>query len=157
MVSGDLGDGLGRHLDVRTLDGGVHGLPATQQGVAAESDDDEHQLDPCSACAAPVEEPQDEGDQERLRGVHAVLGLVEDDGLRPVDDVGGDLLAAVGGQAVHEHGVGEASAITAALTWYGCEGLGAGRLLVVAVAHREPDVGVDGVGVRPPRAAGRGS
>ena len=42
VVPCDLGDGLGGHLDVGPLDGGVHGLAPTQQGVAAEGDDDEH-------------------------------------------------------------------------------------------------------------------
>ena len=35
-------------------------------------------------------------------GVHAVGGLLEDDALRPVDHLVGDLLAAVGRQTVHE-------------------------------------------------------
>src|SRR5882724_9102666 len=39
---------------------------------------------------------------QRLLGVQPVLGLVPDHALRPVDHLGGDLLAAVRGQAVHE-------------------------------------------------------
>ena len=35
-----------------------------------------------------------------------VFRLVKHDGLRPVDHVGGHLFAAVGGEAVHEYGVG---------------------------------------------------
>ena len=44
----------------------------------------------------------DELDEERLLRVEPVLRLVEDDGLGPVDDVGGLLLAADGREAVHE-------------------------------------------------------
>src|ERR1051326_8086973 len=47
---------------------------------------------------------EDEGQQGHLRP-QAVLGLVEDDRARAVDDAVRHLLAAVGGQAVHEHGV----------------------------------------------------
>ena len=63
-----------------------------------------------------------------------------------VDDVGGDLLAPVGGQAVHEDGGRAASAISASLTWYGAKRLGACGPSLGVVAHREPDVRVDGVG-----------
>ena len=38
--------------------------------------------------------------------VHAVFGLVEDDGLRAVEDCVGDFGAAVCGEAVHEDGGG---------------------------------------------------
>ena len=44
--------------------------------------------------------------QQRLLRVQAVLGLVPHDALRPVDDVGADLLAPVGGQAVQHDRVG---------------------------------------------------
>ena len=44
-------------------------------------------------------------DHDRLLHVQPVLRLVEHHRLRPVDDLVGDLLAAVGGQAVHEEGV----------------------------------------------------
>ena len=43
--------------------------------------------------------------QDALLGVQAVLGLVEDDRLRPVHDLVRDLLAAMGRQAMHEDGV----------------------------------------------------
>src|SRR6056297_2531162 len=39
---------------------------------------------------------------DRLLRVQAVLGLVEDDRGGPVHDLGGDFLAAMRGQAVHE-------------------------------------------------------
>ena len=44
--------------------------------------------------------------QQRLLRVQPVLGLVPHDALRPVDDVGADLLAAVGRQAVQHDRVG---------------------------------------------------
>ena len=49
--------------------------------------------------------------------MQAVLGFVEDDRLRAVDDVVGDLLAAVGGKAVHEYGVGLGLFHNRAFTW----------------------------------------
>ena len=52
---------------------------------------------------------QQEG-QQRLLRVQPVLGLVPDDALRAVDDLGRDLLAAVGGQAVQHDRVGAAAA-----------------------------------------------
>ncbi len=50
-------------------------------------------------------------------GVQAVFGLVEDDRLRAVEDGVGDLGVAVGGEAVHEDGVGCAWLISCSLTW----------------------------------------
>ena len=44
--------------------------------------------------------------EDALLRVQAVLGLVEDHRLRTVDDLGGHLLAAMRGQAVHEDRVG---------------------------------------------------
>ena len=49
--------------------------------------------------------PPHQQHHQRLLHVQAVLRLVEDHGLRAVDHVGRDLLAAVRGQAVHEHRV----------------------------------------------------
>src|SRR5579872_440036 len=52
---------------------------------------------------APAARPSSQAPlQDRLLGVEAVLGFVEDDALRAVDDVVGHLFAAVRGQAVHE-------------------------------------------------------
>mgnify|MGYP000016625912 CR=1 FL=1 len=70
---------------------------------------------------------------DRLDRVHAVLGLLEHDGLRAVKDLighfhdvavklfahlpaDGGLVVVVGGQAVHEHGGALAFAISSALT-----------------------------------------
>ena len=53
-------------------------------------------------CAASfIDRCSSEPGEQRLLGVQPVLGLVPDDALRAVDDLGGDLLAAVGRQAVH--------------------------------------------------------
>src|SRR5262245_35552634 len=46
-----------------------------------------------------------EPDQHALLDVQAILGLVEDDGLRTVDHLTGDLLAAMCREAVHDHRV----------------------------------------------------
>src|SRR5205814_2891803 len=46
--------------------------------------------------------PQDQEFQQRLLRVQAVLGFVPHHALRTVDDLGGDFLAAVRRQAVHE-------------------------------------------------------
>src|SRR5581483_11741733 len=56
-----------------------------------------------SACASAAAEHQRQHD--RLLHVQPVLGLVVDAALRPVGDLGGDLLAAMRGQAVQEDGV----------------------------------------------------
>ncbi len=55
--------------------------------------------------------PSHQGRHERLLDVQPVLGLVPDAGLRPLDHLLGDLLAAVRGEAVQEDGapVGQAS------------------------------------------------
>ena len=51
-------------------------------------------------CRAAVTARSSSQTQQRLLRVQPVLRLVPDDALRPVDDLGGDLLAAVGRQAV---------------------------------------------------------
>ena len=43
--------------------------------------------------------------EDALLGMQAVLGLVEHHRLRPVDHLVRHFLAAMGGQAMHEHGV----------------------------------------------------
>src|SRR3546814_2699451 len=57
---------------------------------------------------------------------------------------GGDLLAAVGGQAVHEHRIGRGSRHHLVIDAEALEGLAA-RLRLGLVAHRRPHVRVDGV------------
>jgi hypothetical protein len=60
--------------------------------------------------------PQQQVLHQGLLHVHAVLGLVPDHRLRAVDDLGGDLLAAVRRQAVHEQRIGLATAIISSST-----------------------------------------
>ena len=63
---------------------------------------------------------------------------------RAVDDVGADLLAAVGGEAVQEPGVGAGGGHERLVDRVAGErGTAAG--LLVLLAHRGPHVGVDGV------------
>ncbi|KAG7666467.1 hypothetical protein KSW81_008416 [Nannochloris sp. 'desiccata'] len=76
-----------------------------------------------------------------------VLGLVPDDRLRAVDDVSGDLVAAVGGQAVQEERVGLRVRHHGRVDAVGAEGRDAMRLLVF-FAHRDPGIGDDDVGPR---------
>src|SRR4051794_34620224 len=44
--------------------------------------------------------------EDALLGMEPVFGLIEHDGLRPIDHLFGDLLATMGRQAMHEHGIG---------------------------------------------------
>jgi hypothetical protein len=64
-------------------------------------------------CTGDAEAPA----HDRLLRMQAVFGLVEDHRMRAVHHLGGDLLAAMGGQAMHEQRVGLACAISASLTW----------------------------------------
>src|SRR5580704_17089519 len=87
----------------------------------------------------------EEHEGDGLLGVHAVFGLVEDDGLRAVEDGVGDFRAAVRGQAVHEGGAGLRVAHELIVDLEGNEdGSAAGGL--VLLAHGDADVGIDGVG-----------
>jgi hypothetical protein len=54
--------------------------------------------------------------QQRLLRVQAVLGLIENHRLRRFDDFVGHFFAALGRQAMHEHRVGPASAISCSFT-----------------------------------------
>ena len=85
--------------------------------------------------------------QQRLLGVHAVAGLLEDDAARAVEHVVGDLLAAVGRQAVHQPACAAAPApAAAAFTWKPANCAQA-LLALRFLAHARPDVGVDHVGL----------
>jgi hypothetical protein len=70
---------------------------------------------------------------------------VEDDGPWPVDDVGGHLHSAVGGQAVHEHRVVGRRRHHLDVHHVALELLAA-QLLLGLLPHRHPRVGVHRVG-----------
>jgi len=87
----------------------------------------------------------EEHEQESFLGVHAVFGLVEDGGLRAVENGVGDFGVAMGGEAVHEDGVGLRLGHEAFVDLVGLEDGGALGGLVLE-AHGGADVCVDGVG-----------
>src|SRR5580693_2673814 len=82
--------------------------------------------------------------QNPLLRVQPVLGLVEHHRLRAVDHLVGDLLAAMGRQAVHEDGVGLGARHQPRIDLIALEQVVAPR--AVAVAHGDPGVGHDAVG-----------
>ena len=84
-------------------------------------------------------------DEERLLDVEPVLGLVEDQAPRPVHDLGRDLLAAMGRQAVHRQCVGPRGIEHGVVHLVAAEGVAA-LLRLGLLAHRGPGVGVDDVG-----------
>ena len=77
--------------------------------------------------------------------MEAVFCFVEDDGGGPVDDVGGDFVAAVGGKAVQEDSVGISLIHGVGVDGVRLEDLGAGFFFVL-LAHGDPGVGDDDVG-----------
>ena len=85
------------------------------------------------------------GEDAFLR-VQPVLGLVEHDRLRTVDHLVGDLLAAMGGQAMHEDRV-----LGGVAHQLGVDLIGREQVVAAAgvlVAHRHPAIGDDGARVR---------
>src|SRR5215510_6138172 len=100
------GSDMGLYMDLRgalcepSRDATRHAMqnraPAQSGSVPtyAESGTTRHSADPNLACEAPG--------QDALLGMQPVLRLVEYHRLRAIDHVVRDLLAAVGGQAVHE-------------------------------------------------------
>ncbi|OEI70208.1 Uncharacterized protein Cus16_0834 [Curtobacterium sp. ER1/6] len=76
--------------------------------------------------------------------MQSVLRLVPDDAARSVDHLGRDLVAAVGGQAVHEDRVVRRVAHQLVVHAVAGEGVEP-RLLLVLLAHRHPRVGDDDV------------
>ena len=84
----------------------------------------------------------EELDEQGLLHVQAVLGLFEDPALRPVHDRRCDLLAAVGGQAVHRDRVGTGRRHQRVVDPVGRERI-ASLLGLRLLAHRRPGVGVD--------------
>ena len=70
--------------------------------------------------------------------MQAVLGLVEHDRLRPVDHLVGDLVAAMGRQAVHEHRTRIRSRHQPGVDLIALEQVVAA--LVVLIPHRDPRI-----------------
>ena len=84
-----------------------------------------------------LEQPRHDG----LLHVPTVLGLVPDDAVRPVDHLGGDLLAAVGGQAVqHDRVVGRRGQ-QRVVELPRPEDVGRACVRLGLPAHRDPRVG----------------
>ncbi len=83
--------------------------------------------------------------QQALLGVQPVFRLVEHHRLRPVHHLVGDLLAAMGRQAMHEQRVGLGLRHQAGIDLVALEHVVA--RLGVAVAHRHPGVGDHAVGI----------
>src|SRR6185503_6716555 len=93
----------------------------------------------------PVSSPFETPGQYALLGMQSVLGLVEYDRLRTVDDLVRDLVATVRRQAMHEDRVGPGVLHQPGIDLIGLEQIVAP--LAVAVSHRDPGVGDDTVGV----------
>ena len=83
--------------------------------------------------------------QQSFLRVHTVFGLVENDGLRPVEDGVRYFGVAVRGEAVHEDGVLLGVGHQGFVDLVGLEDRGALGGFVLE-AHAGADVGVDGVG-----------
>src|SRR4051812_21993538 len=90
----------------------------------------------CTSC------PETPGKNPFLR-VQTVLGLVEDDGKRTVDDVVRHFLAPVCGQAMHEYRVPARSCHKPLIDLIWHQQVVAMRLLLVS--HRDPAIGHDGI------------
>src|SRR5690606_6684553 len=95
--------------------------------------------------ATPVGPVRQELHEHGLVRVQPVLGLVEHDAARVVDGLLGALLAVVGGEVVHEHAAGREVVEPRRRHRVAGERLAA-RLQLVLHAHRDPHVGVEGVG-----------
>ena len=94
---------------------------------------------------SPVRQTAEQHQQQSLLRVHAILGLIEDDGLRPVENGIGDFGIAMRGQAVHEDRVRRSVGHQRFIDLIGLED---GRALggLVLEAHAGADVGVDRIG-----------
>src|SRR5207237_8721290 len=79
-------------------------------------------------------------------GAHAVLGLVEDDGLRAVDHRIGDLLTAVRREAMHHPRASRRACQESVVDLQASEILST-PLLLRLLAHAGPDVRIHDVGV----------
>ena len=81
-----------------------------------------------------------------LLRVEAILGLVEHDRLRPIDDLVGDFLAAMRGQAVHHERVAR-GALEHRLVQLKFLEVAPPLRRFLLLAHRGPGVGVNDVGI----------
>src|SRR5580700_3262264 len=83
-------------------------------------------------------------EEQGLLSVHAIFGLVEDDGLRSVEDGVGDFGIAMCGEAVHEDGVGLSVRHHCFVDLIWLEDRSTlGHLMLES--HAGADIGVDGV------------
>src|SRR5258705_1781531 len=87
-----------------------------------------------------------QGQDDGLLRVQAILGLVEDQAARPVEHRVGDLLASVRGQAVHHDRLTAGEVEQPVVDLVALEGLQA-PLAVALLAHADRAVGVDHVGL----------
>src|SRR6266699_523835 len=82
--------------------------------------------------------------EDALLGVKSVFRLVEHHGLRPVDHLVGDLMAAMRREAMHEHGVGFRSRQQPPVDLIRLEQIV--PALAILVPHGHPGVGHDAIG-----------
>ena len=136
---GELGERLDRDGDVAPLRRGVGGLPRWSSALPPSAT--------TTRMAQTSQSPVDEGVERRLLGRQAVGRLLPDGAVGAVDHGGRDLLAAVGGQAVQEHRVAAPRApISSGRDPVGLEVVEPALRARPRLAHRDPDVGVDGAG-----------
>ena len=99
-----------------------------------------------------IRQAAEQQQQQRLLRVHAVLGLIEDDRLRAVEDRIGDFSVAARRQAVHEYCVRRGLLHQRFVHLERPEDRRALGCLVLE-AHADADVGIDGVGSLRPQPA----
>jgi hypothetical protein len=102
-------------------------------------------LDTAAAAVGDSLRSAEEHEEKSFLRVHAVLRLIEDDGLRTVEHGICDLGVAVSGKAVHEDSVGLRELHERLVDLVGLED-GSALGGFVLEAHAGADVGVDGVG-----------
>ena len=102
-------------------------------------------LQSCSLKTRCVCEAAEQEQEQGFLRVHAVFGLVEDDGLRTVEHLVGDFGVAARGQAVHEHRVRLRFLHQGFVDLEGAED---GRALggFMLHAHGDADIGIDSIG-----------
>ena len=83
--------------------------------------------------------------KQTLLGVQPVLGFIENHRLRSIDDLVGNFLSAVRGQAMHEQRIGLGLGHQAGIDLVALENVV--TVLAVTVAHRHPGIGNHAVGI----------